>query len=47
MREIFKVPDTADVREEVDKIVLRLHEIVQLFGGFAGGLIWENTRGTS
>jgi len=47
VREIFKVPDTADVREQVDKIVVRLHEIVQLFGGFAGGLIWENTRGLS
>ena len=47
MREIFKVPDSADVREEVDKIVTRLHEIVQLFGGFAGGLIWENTGGRS
>jgi hypothetical protein len=30
------VPDTADVLEEVDKIVTRLHEIVQIFGGFSG-----------
>jgi hypothetical protein len=47
VREIFKVPDTADVREEVDKIVLRLHDIMRLFGGFAGGLIWESTSRTS
>jgi hypothetical protein len=45
VREIFRVPEGADVREEVDKIVTRLHAIVQTFGGFAGGLIWENTRG--
>ncbi len=47
VREIFKVPETADLREEVDKVVTRLHEIVQLFGGFAGGLIWENAGGRS
>jgi hypothetical protein len=47
VREIFKVPEGADVREEVDKIVMRLHAMVQTFGGFAGGLIWENTRGRS
>jgi hypothetical protein len=47
VREIFKVPETANVREQVDKIVARLHEIVQQFGGFAGGLIWENTNGRS
>ena len=28
--------NSADVREEVDKIVTRLHEIVQPFGGFCG-----------
>jgi hypothetical protein len=47
VREIVKVPETANVRDEVDKIVARLHEIVQQFGGFAGGLIWENTHGRS
>jgi hypothetical protein len=45
VREIFQVPETADVREEVDKIVKRLHAVVQTFGGFAGGLIWESMRG--
>lgn len=44
VREIFKVPETADVAAETDKIVLRIHEIVQLFGGFAGSLIWQNTK---
>ena len=44
---LFKVPETANVRDEVDRIIVRLHEIVQQFGGFAGGLIWENTHGRS
>jgi len=44
VREIFKVPEGADVAIETDKIVLRIHEIVQLFGGFAGSLIWQNSR---
>lgn len=44
VREIFKVPESADVAAETDKIVMRLHEIVQLFGGFAGSLIWQNSR---
>lgn len=43
VREIFKVPDGADVREETDKIVMRLHGIIQIFGGFAGSLIWQNS----
>lgn len=44
VREIFKVPEGTDVGTETDKIVMRLHEIVQLFGGFAGSLIWQNSK---
>lgn len=44
VREIFKVPEGADVTAETDKIVMRLHEIVQMFGGFAGSLIWQNSK---
>jgi hypothetical protein len=44
VREIFKVPEGADVAAEADKIVMQLHGIVELFGGFAGSLIWENAR---
>jgi hypothetical protein len=44
VREIFKVPEGANVVAETDKIVVRLHEIVQLFGGFAGSLIWQNSK---
>jgi hypothetical protein len=44
VREIFKVPEGADVVAETDKIVMRLHEVVQMFGGFAGSLIWQNSR---
>lgn len=44
VREIFKVPEGADVGAETDKIVMQLHEIMQMFGGFAGSLIWQNSR---
>ncbi|WP_338834583.1 hypothetical protein [Bradyrhizobium septentrionale] len=44
VREIFKVPEGADVAAETDRIVMRLHQIVQMFGGFAGSLIWQNSR---
>ena len=44
VREIFKIPEGADVAVETDKIVMRLHEIVQMFGGIAGSLIWQNSR---
>ena len=44
VREIFKVPEGADVPTETDRIVTRLHEIVQMFGGVAGSLIWQNSR---
>jgi hypothetical protein len=44
VREIFKVPEGADVPAETDRIVMRLHEIVQMFGGVAGSLIWQNSR---
>jgi hypothetical protein len=44
VREIFKVPEAANVVAETDKIIVRLHEIVQMFGGFAGSLIWQNSR---
>jgi hypothetical protein len=37
-REIFKVAEGADIIAETDKIVVQLHGIVQLFGGFAAGL---------
>jgi hypothetical protein len=42
VREIFKVPEGADVREETDKIIMRLHDIVQTCCKFAAGIIWEN-----
>src|SRR5258708_3574552 len=44
VREIFKVPEGADVGAETDKIVMRLHDIVQMFGGVAASLIWQNSR---
>jgi hypothetical protein len=44
VREIFKVPEGADVVAETDKIVMRLHGIIEMFGGFAGSLIWQNSR---
>jgi hypothetical protein len=44
VREIFKVPEGADVVAETDKIVMHLHEILQMFGSFAGSLIWQNSK---
>jgi len=44
VREIFKVSEDTDVVAETDKIVMRLHDIIQMFGGFAGSLIWQNSR---
>jgi len=44
VREIFKVPDGADVVAEADKILMQLHGIVEMFGGFAASLIWENLK---
>ena len=44
VREIFKVSEGADIIAETDKIVLRLHQIIQMFGGFAGSLIWQNSK---
>jgi hypothetical protein len=44
VREIFKVPEGADVVAEADKIVIELDKIKGLFGGFAGCLIWENAK---
>jgi hypothetical protein len=41
---IFKIPEGAKVQEEADKVLLRLHEIAQKFGGFAGNFIWRHTR---
>jgi hypothetical protein len=41
---IFKIPDGAKVQEEADKVLLRLREIAQKFGGFAGNFIWRHTR---
>jgi hypothetical protein len=43
VRDIFKVPEGVDVREETDRIIMYLHGIVQIFGGFAASLIWENS----
>ena len=44
VREIFKVPEGADVTAETDKIVMQLHRIVGMFGGFAASSIWENVK---
>ena len=44
VREIFKVAEGDDVREETDNALMRLHEIAVTFVGCAGSLIWQNTR---
>jgi hypothetical protein len=44
VREIFKITEGADVLAEADEIVMQLHGIVLKFGGFAGSLIWQNSK---
>jgi hypothetical protein len=36
VRKIFEIPADTDVRVEVDKILVELHEIAAVFGDFAG-----------
>jgi hypothetical protein len=43
VRRIFKIPFSADVREEADKMALRLQEISNTFGDFAGYFIKFHT----
>jgi hypothetical protein len=43
VREIFKIPHGADVREETDAILTKLHDVSDIFGRFAGNFIWQNT----
>jgi hypothetical protein len=44
VRDIFDIPEDANVQEEADKALMRLNEIAQKFGGFAGNFIWRHTR---
>jgi hypothetical protein len=44
MWNIFKIPEGAKVQEKANKVLLRLREIAQKFGGFAGNFIWRHTR---
>jgi len=44
VRDIFSVPDEADVRVEVDNIVVRLQIIVKMFADFAGYFIWRHSN---
>jgi hypothetical protein len=41
--DIFGILDTADIRKEVDTIVVRLHEAIKVFADFAGYFIWHHT----
>ena len=43
VREVFKVAKGADVRTEVDNILMDLHAISDTFGRFAGNFIWQMT----
>jgi hypothetical protein len=39
VRRIYNIPETANVREEADKIALKLQDITNTFGDFAGYFI--------
>jgi len=43
VREVFKIPASADAREEADKILSDLHGVSDVFGRFAGNFIWQCT----
>jgi hypothetical protein len=42
-RQIFNIPQSANIRIEVDKIVYKLQEIASAFGDFAGYFIQYHT----
>jgi hypothetical protein len=44
VRDIFGVAPDADVRAEVDEVVVRLHGIMKAFADFAGYFIWHHTK---
>jgi len=44
VRQIFKIPDGADVRVETDKILVELQEIAATFGDFAGYFVKHHSR---
>lgn len=41
VREIWKIPETADLRAEADKMALWIHEILLAFVDFCGEFIWK------
>jgi hypothetical protein len=43
VREVFRIPHGANVREEADAILMKLHEISDIFGRFAGNFVWHHT----
>jgi hypothetical protein len=45
VREIFAIPQDADVRKEVDEIADRLLSYIENFGDFAGNFIWKYATG--
>jgi hypothetical protein len=44
VRKIFKIPAGANVRVEVDKILVKLHEVASVFGDFAGYFVKHHAR---
>jgi hypothetical protein len=44
VRQIFEVPEGADVREEVDRIVVRIYELATDLSEFAGYFIGHYAR---
>jgi hypothetical protein len=41
VRQILKIPPSANVREEADKIAMELHQVFLTFMDFAGDFIWK------
>lgn len=41
VREIWKIPEAADLRNEADKMALWIHEVLLAFVDFSGEFIWK------
>jgi hypothetical protein len=43
VRDVFQIPDDADVQVAADQILDDLHKVSDTFGRFAGNFIWSHT----
>ena len=44
VRQIWDIPDAANLREAADEAIMRVHEVLLAFVDFAGEVIWKLTE---